>query len=126
MQPATNFEQQIELTPLQEDALAAICAGLTDAEMAEVLHRSPRTAKHYRSSLREIFNAKNTAQLVSIAWSTGAANPHKVKHLISISLLSLVALVCPIYSGPMLDMHNDMHRAPRVSRSTRREADLDA
>ena len=53
-----------EITPREKDVLQLICAELTNKEIADKLHISPRTVDTHRRSLLQKIGARNTAGLV--------------------------------------------------------------
>ncbi len=63
-----NTESEIILGRRERDILNLIKEGHTNAEMAELLHLSKNTVDTYRKSLLSKLDAKNTADLVRLAF----------------------------------------------------------
>jgi DNA-binding NarL/FixJ family response regulator len=62
------IEKQTEtLSDREKEVLAQICKGLSNQEIAGLLHISKRTVDKHRSNLLEKTNSKNTANLVMFA-----------------------------------------------------------
>lgn len=62
------------LTPREEEVLAAVCQGLTNAEIALLLSVSLSTVKTHLGQLREKIGARNRVELVIWAFRTGRAS----------------------------------------------------
>jgi DNA-binding NarL/FixJ family response regulator len=54
-----------ELTELEIQLLKGICNGLSSTELAELIHKSPRTIEKYRIELYKKFNVTNKEQLIA-------------------------------------------------------------
>lgn len=54
-----------ELTEQESKLLKGICQGLSSTELAELIHKSPRTVEKYRLDLYKKFNVTNKEQLIS-------------------------------------------------------------
>jgi DNA-binding NarL/FixJ family response regulator len=68
-------ERLEELTPRELEVVALVAAGLTNREIAERLIVTPATAKtHVSRALRKL-NARDRAQLVTLAYETGLVVP---------------------------------------------------
>lgn len=52
------------LTPVEQAVLARVLQGLTSRQIADLLHRSPRTVEAHRRSIMRKLRAKNLADLV--------------------------------------------------------------
>jgi DNA-binding NarL/FixJ family response regulator len=63
------------LTEREVEVLAQVGRGLSNTEIAEVLHMSPLTAKTHVSRTMQKLHARDRAQLVVIAFQTGLARP---------------------------------------------------
>ncbi len=63
------------LTPREREVLCLVAHGCSNAELAEQLHMSPATAKTHVSRLLAKLGARDRAQLVVIAYETGAVTP---------------------------------------------------
>ncbi len=63
------------LTEREREVLAEIAAGLSNTEIAAVLHLSPATARTYVSRLLAKLGARDRAQLVHIAYEAGLVQP---------------------------------------------------
>lgn len=59
--------QQIYLTPIEHKVLTLICQGLTNPEIADVVHLSVDSVNWYRKRLLSKFNVKNSVSLVALA-----------------------------------------------------------
>jgi DNA-binding NarL/FixJ family response regulator len=57
----------LELTKREREVLEHICHGLSNAEIAEKMYISQRTAEGHRSNLLKKTNSKNTASLIMYA-----------------------------------------------------------
>lgn len=60
-----------DLTPREEEVLAAVAEGLTNQEIAETLHFSLSTAKAHVASIMVKLGARNRVELVIWAYETG-------------------------------------------------------
>jgi DNA-binding NarL/FixJ family response regulator len=63
----TNQEVVENLSDREVEVLKQICIGLSNQEIAEVLHISKRTVDKHRANLLDKTNSKNTAHLVMYA-----------------------------------------------------------
>nr|WKN38998.1 response regulator transcription factor [Tunicatimonas sp. TK19036] len=63
----SNFEKLRHLTDREIQVLKLICREMTNKEIADSLHISPRTVDNHRNSLLEKCAVKNTAGLVKFA-----------------------------------------------------------
>ncbi len=63
----SNHEQIENLSERELEVLKQICIGLSNQEIAEVLHISKRTVDKHRANLLEKTNSNNTANLVMYA-----------------------------------------------------------
>jgi DNA-binding NarL/FixJ family response regulator len=59
------------LTEREEEVLALVARGLTNAEIGQRLHVSPSTAKAHLASLHTKLGARNRVELASWAWRSG-------------------------------------------------------
>lgn len=62
-----------ELTAREREVLGLVAAGLTNTEIATLLHLSPLTAKTHVSRIRMKLGARDRVQLVVIAYQSGLA-----------------------------------------------------
>lgn len=62
------------LTDREREVLIKICDGLTNREIAEALHISPRTADAHRANLLRKLEAKNVVGLVKFALRVGLSD----------------------------------------------------
>jgi len=60
-----------ELTTREREVLGLVATGMTNAEIAEMLHLSPLTAKTHVSRILMKLGARDRVQLVVIAYQTG-------------------------------------------------------
>ncbi len=65
------YTSNIDFTVSEKEVLRLICEGLSTAEIAEKIFRSPRTVEGHRVRLLEKTNTKNTAGLVAFAFRNG-------------------------------------------------------
>lgn len=72
--PIARSEQKELLTKRESEVLVLICQELTNKEIAEQLHLSPRTVESYRKNMLEKVGAKNTVGLVIYAIKQGIIN----------------------------------------------------
>ncbi|HWF25560.1 MAG TPA: response regulator transcription factor [Solirubrobacteraceae bacterium] len=70
---ASEHESLGELTTREREVLGLVAGGLTNAEIAEVLHLSPLTAKTHVSRILMKLGARDRVQLVVIAYQSGIA-----------------------------------------------------
>lgn len=61
----------MKLTPAELEVLAYICQGLTNAEIALLVHRSKRTIEGYRQKLLNKAGVKNSPALAAWAFRKG-------------------------------------------------------
>jgi DNA-binding NarL/FixJ family response regulator len=81
-------EQLEELTPREVEVVALVASGLNNREIAEQLVVTPATAKtHVSRALRKL-DARDRAQLVTLAYETGLVVPRPTN--------------APVYAGPTL------------------------
>jgi len=76
IQKSRNIDELSAFNPMQlnsveVEVLGHICQGLTNSEIAELVHRSKRTIEGYRQKLINKTNTKNTAALVAWAFRKG-------------------------------------------------------
>lgn len=69
--PDTSARVLSPLTERERDVLTEVGHGRTNAEIAEVLHMSPLTAKTHVSRILQKLGARDRAQLVVTAYETG-------------------------------------------------------
>ncbi|MFQ4144742.1 response regulator transcription factor [Chlorogloeopsis sp. ULAP02] len=69
--PTTTVELLSELTPREQEVLELLTHGLSNAEMGQKLHLSPRTVEKYVSSLLRKTATNNRAELVRFAIKHG-------------------------------------------------------
>ncbi|MBF2009503.1 MAG: response regulator transcription factor [Chlorogloeopsis fritschii C42_A2020_084] len=69
--PTTTVELLSELTPREQEVLELLTHGLSNAEMGQKLHLSPRTVEKYVSSLLRKTTTNNRAELVRFAIKHG-------------------------------------------------------
>lgn len=60
-------DDQLMITKRESEVLTLICNGLTNNEIANKLHLSPKTVDNHRTSLLSKTNTKNSAHLVMFA-----------------------------------------------------------
>jgi DNA-binding NarL/FixJ family response regulator len=72
--PTASSELDV-LTEREKEVLGHVARGLSNAEIAEVLHMSPGTAKTHVSRLLAKLGARDRAQLVVLAYESGMALP---------------------------------------------------
>ena len=65
------FEPVEPLTEREEEALALVARGLTNAEIGEQLYVSPSTVKTHLASLQGKLGARNRTELAIWAWQSG-------------------------------------------------------
>ena len=59
------------LTEREDEVLAAVATGRTNAEIAEELHISLSTVKTHLGSLQDKIGARNRVELAAWAWRSG-------------------------------------------------------
>lgn len=73
--PSTHDSTLLDaLTDREREVLIKICDGLTNREIAETLHISPRTADAHRANLLRKLEAKNVVGLVKFALRVGLSD----------------------------------------------------
>jgi DNA-binding NarL/FixJ family response regulator len=65
--PATTLTLSLELTPREQDVLAVVVEGLSNGQIGDRLHLSPRTIEKHVSSLLRKTETNNRAELVRFA-----------------------------------------------------------
>lgn len=63
----TSISENIEVSDRELEVLKQICIGLSNHEIADVLHISKRTVDKHRANLLDKTNSKNTANLIMFA-----------------------------------------------------------
>jgi DNA-binding NarL/FixJ family response regulator len=63
------------LTEREREVLGLVGRGLSNQEIADALYMSPLTAKTHVSRMMQKLHARDRAQLVVIAFQTGATRP---------------------------------------------------
>jgi len=63
----TEKQGEVSLSDREIEVLQQICKGLSNQEIADVLHISKRTVDKHRANLLEKTNCRNTASLVMFA-----------------------------------------------------------
>ena len=66
-EPSRFANAVVNLSEREEEVLKMICGGLTNVEIAEKVHLSPRTVDGHRTRIMEKVGVKNTAGLVVFA-----------------------------------------------------------
>ena len=66
-EPSRFANATVNLSEREEEVLKMICGGLTNVEIAEKVHLSPRTVDGHRTRIMEKVGVKNTAGLVVFA-----------------------------------------------------------
>ncbi len=64
-------EQPVSLTQLEREIVTLLAGGHSVEEIARTLSKAPRTVKRDIAACRQKLNARNNAQLVAIAVSSG-------------------------------------------------------
>jgi DNA-binding NarL/FixJ family response regulator len=59
------------LTTLELEVVSHLANGCTTAEIALLTHRSERNVKHHATRARQLFGARNTAQLCAMVVRSG-------------------------------------------------------
>ncbi|WP_419998753.1 response regulator [Streptomyces boninensis] len=78
--PPTAVPQALEaLTSREREVLAQAAKGLTNAEIAELLHLSPLTVRTFIQRIMTKLDSRTRAQLVAIAYRTGFVRVHTVR-----------------------------------------------
>ena len=74
--PRSAGSSNVRLNPRERDVLLLVADGLSNAEIAERLHRSESTVKKHVSSLYRKLGAKRRTDAVRIASESGLLNGH--------------------------------------------------
>lgn len=64
-------EAELALTPREFQIMKLVCDGLSNAQIAEALHLSPKTTDKHRENLMRKLNVNNVAQLIKKALQMG-------------------------------------------------------
>lgn len=67
------------LTDREKEVLSEVARGRSNAEIAQILHMSPATAKTHLNRLFTKLGARDRAQLVVIAYESGLASPQAAR-----------------------------------------------
>lgn len=65
-----NFSSKLAITPREKEVLQLVVDGKTDEEIGKILFLGVNTVRYYRKSILRKLDAKNTAELVAIAFRT--------------------------------------------------------
>ncbi|GAA2104563.1 response regulator transcription factor [Streptomyces albiaxialis] len=76
--PPTAVPQELEtLTSREREVLALAAKGLTNDEIAELLHLSPLTVRTFIQRIMTKLDARHRAQVVALAYQTGFVRVHQ-------------------------------------------------
>lgn len=73
--PGRPSDELDRLTDREREVLREVGSGLSNDEIASVLHMSPATARTHVSRIETKLHARDRAQLVVIAYETGLVTP---------------------------------------------------
>lgn len=77
LRPSLSNPTRILLTNREKEILSSISFGFSTDEIADTLFLSAETIRSHRKSLLQKFGARNTAQLIRMAFETGALKLRK-------------------------------------------------